>query len=115
MELEKQIRLSNVPYEDLKFRRYKTLLIPIDGLLSQTSDQVLIDLVNYFLRNSTLKTTDNLDPEGHQNLRNCFPFKLISLVETVASPPFNQSSLSPVQTSDSNAYRVLSLLFDTHD
>ena len=75
-----QIRLNSVPYEDLKFRRYKTLLIPIDGLLSLTSERVLIALINYFLKNSTVKTINNEDPEGHSHLRNCFPFKCISMV-----------------------------------
>ena len=67
--------------------------------------------MEYFLRYSTIRTKTN---EIHPSLPK-FPFKLISLVETVAQPPFSQCSLSPVQPSDRTAYRMLSLLFDTYD
>jgi hypothetical protein len=55
VELEKKIRSNEVSYEDLKFRRYKNLIIPIDGLLSKTSGRCLIEIVEYFLRYSTIK------------------------------------------------------------
>ena len=92
VELEQKIARNEVTFEDLKFRRYKNLLIPIDGLLGQTSGRPLIELVEYFLRYSTVHSKTN---EIHPSLPK-FPFKLISMVETVAQPPFSQCSLSPV-------------------
>lgn len=59
VNLEEAIRGNFVSYEDLKFRRYKNLIIPIDGLLNMTSERSLIELITYFLRNSTMKTIDN--------------------------------------------------------
>ena len=80
VELEKKIATNEVSFEDLKFRRYKNLLIPIDGLLSQTSGRPLIELVEYFLRYSTIRSKTN---EIHPTLPK-FPFKCISMVQTVA-------------------------------
>lgn len=105
VDLEAKIRANEVPYEDLKFRRYKTLLIPIDGLLSHTSGRALTEIVSYFLRYSNLQSIDNdeindvngypVTPmEPYQMSK--FPFKCISMVQTVALPPFTQCSLSPV-------------------
>jgi hypothetical protein len=54
--------------------------------------------------------------EGLVNAKSKFPFKCIGLSMTMAIPPFNKVSLTPVQNNNkSNAYRVLALLFDTHD
>jgi hypothetical protein len=94
VELEEKIRRNEVSYEDLKFRRYKNLIIPIDGLLSKTSGRCLIELVEYFLRFSTIKSIEN--DEENSERQSKFPFKCIGLVQTVAQPPFNQCSLSPV-------------------
>ena len=94
--LENRILAGEVPNEDLIFRRYKTLLIPIDGLISKTSGLSLVELTTYFLRNSNIKQVDNTeDPSMSPKLPN-FPFKCIGLVQTVALPPFNHCSLSPV-------------------
>ncbi len=55
VELERKIQSNEQSYEDIKLRRYKTLLIPIDGLLSSSSGRPMIELISYFLRYSTLK------------------------------------------------------------
>jgi len=52
--LETQIAKGEVPNEDLVFRRYKVLIIPLDSLFGRTSGRPMIELTNYFLRNSTL-------------------------------------------------------------
>lgn len=99
------------------FRRYKTLVIPIDALLAKTSSLPLIELTNYFLRFSNMNLVDNRSEEQQVRERyRTFPFKCIGFVQTMAVPPFNKCSLSAInQTENPNAQRVLVLLFDTHD
>jgi hypothetical protein len=111
--LEQQIRDNKVPNEDLVFRRYKVLVVPLDGLMQKTSGQALIEITNYFLRYSTLKRVENVEDLKLKT----FPFKCIGLVQSVAVPPFNKCSLAAaVISSDSpTPQRVLTLLFDTHD
>ena len=116
--LEEQILKNEVPYEDIQFRRYKVLLIPIDALLSKTSAHPLIELTNYFLRYSSLELLDNREEsKENRNSLKSFAFRCIGLVQSVAVPPFNKCSLSAVQSpiDSPNAQRVLALLFDTHD
>lgn len=91
VSLEHQITANEVPKDDLTFRRYKVLVIPLDGLFSRTSGIPLIELVQYFMRFSTLPLVENTKLPGLT-----FPFKCIGLVQTVAVPPFNKCSLSPV-------------------
>jgi flagellar biosynthesis GTPase FlhF len=88
VELEERIRANELPYEDLKFRRYKTLLFPIDGLLGLTSGRCIAEIVAYFLRYSTMTQIDNDEinddlgyptTQSAMNLSN-FPFKCISMV-----------------------------------
>ena len=50
----------------------------------------LIELTNYFLRYSTLRTIENVEDLKLKT----FPFKCIGLVQTVAVPPFNKCSLA---------------------
>ncbi len=57
--LEESILSNKVPHEDIMFRRYKVLLIPLDSLFGKTSVNPVIELTNYFLRNSTLLQVDN--------------------------------------------------------
>lgn len=100
VDLEEKILKNEVPNEDIMFRRYKVLLIPVDALLGHTSGRPLIELTNYFLRYSTLPLSDNRMPNSDEELHHesikSFPFKCIGFVETVAVPPFNKCSLSPV-------------------
>ena len=56
VDLENKIVSGEVCDEDLIFRRYKTLIIPTEGLLH---GDALIELIDYFLRNSTLKKIEN--------------------------------------------------------
>ncbi len=107
--LEEKILSNQIPQEDLTFRRYKTLIIPLDNLLSKTSGLPMIELTNYFLRYSTLKKINNFEEEDKFK---SFPFKCIGLVQSVAVPPFNKCGLS---VDNPNGQRVLALLFDTHD
>jgi flagellar biosynthesis GTPase FlhF len=93
-DLEDRILKNEVPNEDLVFRRYKVLLIPLDSLLSRTSGLQLIEIINYFLRYSTMKKVQN-NEEGEAKLKT-FPFKCIGVVQSVAVPPFNKCSLSAV-------------------
>jgi hypothetical protein len=72
---------NEVSNEDLVFRRYKTLIIPIDGLLNQTSGYSLIEIIDYFLRYSTVKSIDNLEEDEDIGIKKKkFPFKCIGFV-----------------------------------
>lgn len=103
---------GQVPHEDLAFRRYKVLVVPIDDLLQKTSGRAMIELTNFFLRYSTLRTVENVEDLKLKS----FPFKCVGLVQSVAVPPFNKCSLAAVnQTENPNAQRVITMLFDTHD
>ena len=55
VDLERKIQNNEQSYEDVKLRRYKTLVVPIDGLLSNSTGKPMIELISYFLRYSTLK------------------------------------------------------------
>ena len=95
VELEEKIMMNEVPKEDITFRRYKTLLIPIEGLFSRTSGMPMIELINYFLRYSNVPVYENTE----QHLKT-FPFKCIGMVQSVACPPFNKCSLAAVSQSE---------------
>ena len=110
MELENRILMNEVPHDDLVFRRYKVLLVPIDGLFGKTSGAPLAEILSYFMRNSTLPQHININLEEPLPQ---FPFKCIGMVQSVATPPFGKCSLSAVCPSDPAAYRVMALLFDT--
>jgi hypothetical protein len=60
LDLEEKILSGKVSNEDLIFRRYKTLIIPTEGLLH---GDALIELIDYFLRYSTIKKIQN---ENHE-------------------------------------------------
>lgn len=75
--MEEQIRNNTIVKEDITFRRYKALIIPIDGLLSLTCGLPMIEIIGYFLRNSTMKRVENTKVEEKHC---CFPFKCIGLV-----------------------------------
>lgn len=111
--LEQSIAANEVPKDDITFRRYKMMVLPVDSLFSKTSGLPLIELVQYFLRFSTMPIVDNTSKQQPKT----FPFKCIGLTQTVAVPPFNKCSLSPVQAplESPSSQRVLALLFDTHD
>jgi hypothetical protein len=75
VSLENSIVANKVPSDDITFRRYKVLVLSLDGLFSKTSGLPLIELLNYFLRFSTLPLIENT---ASTNLLS-FPFKLIGL------------------------------------
>lgn len=56
---------------------------------------------------------DEEEEEGHNQTK--FPFKCIGLTMSVAMPPFNKCSLSPIPNMSNNSYRVIALLFDIYD
>ncbi len=76
VSLEENIMKGQVPHEDLAFRRYKVLILPIDDLLQKTSGRAMIELTNFFLRYSTLRTVENVEDLKVKS----FPFKCIGLV-----------------------------------
>ena len=78
VDLENKILNNDVPNEDLVFRRYKTMIIPIDGLLSKTSGLSIVELTSYFLRHSTLNHIDNNEDDPSREAQ--FPFKCIGMV-----------------------------------
>lgn len=67
---------GKVPHEDLAFRRYKVMIMPIDDLLQRTSGNALIELTRYFLRFSSLRTVENVEDKNMKT----FPFKCIGMV-----------------------------------
>ena len=93
---------NEVSKDDLVFRRYKTLVIPIDNLLAKTSGIPMIELTNYFLRYSNLLRIDNYEPEdeGEEIKFKSFPFKCIGFVQSVAIAPFNKCGLSALNQTD---------------
>ena len=56
VSLDEKIDKNEVDYQDIVFRRYKTLLIPIDSLLSSSA---LMEIVEYFMRYSTIIQVEN--------------------------------------------------------
>lgn len=56
LDLEYKIVNGVVANEDLVFRRYKTLIIPTESLLH---GDALIELIDYFMRYSTIKKIEN--------------------------------------------------------
>ncbi len=67
---------GKMPHENLAFRRYKVIIMPIDDLLLKTSGNALIELIKYFLRFSTLRTVENVEDKN----MNTLPFKCIGMV-----------------------------------
>ena len=116
--LEEAILRGEVPSDDIMFRRYKVLLVPIEGLFGKTSGRPVIELFDYFMRHSTMARANNNPTDEESNRGKRFPFKCIGLVQSVALPPFNKCSLSAVPPPSADqpaAQRVLTLIFDTHD
>ena len=116
LDLEQKIQTDQVPKEDLVFRRYKALLIPLD---CHTNNEILSELIQYFLQHSTI---NKVCEDNHKSLaftKEGFPFKCISMQLTVAKAPLVKPSLSNYYTESpdskvhENAIKVLSLLFDT--
>ena len=60
--LEDDIVNNNIPWSDLTFRRYKTLLIPLDSHITVLSHSLLIQ---YFLQFSTMFQLDVEEQSHH--------------------------------------------------
>ena len=74
--LEASIADGSVPVTDLTFRRYKTLLIPLDAHISNVSQSLLIQ---YFLQFSTMYKVYSDEHHSAAVTSECFPFKCIGL------------------------------------
>ena len=72
-----------------------------------------MELVEYFMRYSTIVQVENKEDELEFKAK--FPFKCISVNMTVAAPPFNKGNLSPIQNNQDDTYRVITFIFDIYD
>ena len=93
LELETKISKDQVQKEDLVFRRYKALLIPLD---SHINNEVLSELIQYFLLHSTIQKVFEDENKSLAFTKPSFPFKCISMQITVTKAPLSKPSLRDV-------------------
>ena len=94
--MDQKIRHNSVEHQDIAFRRYKAIVVPLGPHISK---ETLHQLIEYFLVNSTLqKVYDESSIQASRKSaffkKECFPFKLISMQMTMASAPFSKPSLN---------------------
>ena len=117
LDLEQKIQTDQVQKEDLVFRRYKALLIPLD---CHINNEILSELIQYFLQHSSIQKVYEDEHKSLAFTKRSFPFKCISMQITVTKAPLCKPSLkppieSPENNTHENAIKVLSLLFDTQE
>lgn len=117
LDLELKIQSNEVGKEDLVFRRYKSLMIPLD---SHINNGILSDLIQYFLLYSNLNKVYENEHKSLAFTKESFPFKCIGMQIAVTEAPLSSPSLKPMagehtQNKRDSFIRVLSLLFDTQD
>jgi hypothetical protein len=115
--LEDNIVKNNVPLSDLTFRRYKTLLMPLDSHITLLSQSLLIQ---YFLQFSTMYKVYSDEHSSPAVAKECFPFKCIGMQTMMVKTPLCKPSLLPPTTDDvrkgkQTAQRVIAIMLDTSD
>ena len=98
LDLEQKIQTDKVAKEDLVFRRYKALLIPLD---SHINNEILSELIQYFLQHSSMHKVYEDKNKSLAFTKGSFPFKCISMQITVTKAPLCKPSLKPpIESSD---------------
>ena len=102
--------------DEVLFRRYKTLMIPLGNHLD---NEIISRIMQFFLTNSTLpKVTEPKNSAASK--QPSFAYKCISMQMGVTKAPLSIPTLKAISSEESgdshqHAIRVLCVLFDTQD